>query len=148
MKLETERLILRDFVADDWQRVLEYQSNPLYLRYNHWEERTPQAVKEFIGRFLDHQQQEPRIKYQLAVILKSNHLLIGNCGGLQGSPFTLRLIPDPVSSAFGRKLQIVPKVFRQVEVFYVTIDEQSRGNAPFRKIFEATSCDGTTGIVP
>ncbi len=33
MKLETERLILRDFVADDWQRVLEYQTDPLYLRY-------------------------------------------------------------------------------------------------------------------
>ena len=26
MKLETERLILRDFVKDDWQRVLEYQA--------------------------------------------------------------------------------------------------------------------------
>lgn len=80
MKLETERLILRDFVANDWQRVLEYQSDPLYLRYNHWNERTPEAVKEFIGRFIDHQQQEPRIKYQLAAVLKSNHLLIGNCG--------------------------------------------------------------------
>ena len=30
MKLETERLILRDFVEDDWMRVLEYQSDPLY----------------------------------------------------------------------------------------------------------------------
>src|SRR5688572_1917199 len=47
MKLETERLILRDFVADDWQRVLEYQSDPLYLRYNTWTERTPEAVQEF-----------------------------------------------------------------------------------------------------
>jgi hypothetical protein len=35
-------LILRDFVEDDWQRVLEYQSNPLYLRYNEWTERTPE----------------------------------------------------------------------------------------------------------
>ena len=80
MKLETKRLILRDFVANDWQRVLEYQSDPLYLRYYHWEERTPEAVKEFIRRFLDHQQQEPRTKFQLAAVLKSNGLLIGNCG--------------------------------------------------------------------
>ena len=80
MKLETERLILRDFVADDWQRVLEYQSDPLYLRYNTWTERTPEAVQEFVGWFLNHQKQEPRIKYQLAVVLKSNKLLIGNCG--------------------------------------------------------------------
>ena len=80
MRLETERLILRDFVKDDWQRVLEYQSDPLYLRYNGWIERTPEAVQEFVGWFLDHQEQKPRIKYQLAVVLKSTHQLIGNCG--------------------------------------------------------------------
>jgi RimJ/RimL family protein N-acetyltransferase len=80
MKLETDRLILRDFVKEDWERVLEYQSDPLYLRYNRWTERTPEAVQEFVGWFLAHQQQEPRIKYQLAIILKSKDLLIGNCG--------------------------------------------------------------------
>jgi hypothetical protein len=42
-----------------------------------------------------------------------------------------RSIPDPVSGGFSRKLQIVPKVFRQIEVFYVTIDEQNRGNGLF-----------------
>lgn len=80
MKLETERLILRDFLKEDWGRVLEYQSDPLYLRYNQWTERTPEAVQEFVGWFLDHQKQSPRIKFQLAVTLRSNNLLIGNCG--------------------------------------------------------------------
>ena len=80
MKIETERLILRDFVKNDWQRVLEYQSDPLYLRYNLWTERTPDAVQDFVGWFLDQQVQKPRLKYQLAVVLKSNHQLIGNCG--------------------------------------------------------------------
>lgn len=82
MKIETERLILRDFVRDDWQRVLEYQTHPLYLRYYEWTEsdRTPEAVQEFVGWFLDHQKQRPRIKFQLAVTLKSNQVLIGNCG--------------------------------------------------------------------
>jgi hypothetical protein len=42
MKLETERLILRGFVEDNWQRILEYQSNLLNLRYNEWTERTPE----------------------------------------------------------------------------------------------------------
>jgi [ribosomal protein S5]-alanine N-acetyltransferase len=80
MKLETERLVLRDFVPRDWQRVLEYQTDPLYLRYNPWTERTPAAVQEFVGWFLEHQKQNPRIKFQLAVTLKSSDLLIGNCG--------------------------------------------------------------------
>jgi RimJ/RimL family protein N-acetyltransferase len=80
MKLETERLILRDFVKEDWQRVLEYQSDPLYLRYYEWTGRTPGAVQELVGWFLDHQKQTPRIKFQLAVTLKSTGQLIGNCG--------------------------------------------------------------------
>src|SRR6266508_5591909 len=80
MKLETGRLILRDFVSDDWLEVLAYQSDPLYLRYNHWTERTPEAVQEFVEWFMDQQTQNPRIKFQLAVVLKSNNQLIGNCG--------------------------------------------------------------------
>src|SRR5512139_363484 len=80
MKIETERLLLRDFVMDDWSRIQEYQSDPLYLRYYQWTERTPEAVQRFIGRMVEFQQQEPRIKYQLAVIMKETGQLIGNCG--------------------------------------------------------------------
>lgn len=90
MKLETERLFLRDFVRDDWQRVLEYQSDPLYLRYYDWTERTPEAAREFVGWFLDHQEQKPRIKFQLAVILKSSNQLIGNCGIRMDTPNALQ----------------------------------------------------------
>ncbi len=80
MKIETERLILRDFVEDDWHAMLAYNSDPLYLRYNDSIEWTQERVQELIGWFLDNQEQEPRIKFQLAVVLKSNNQLIGNCG--------------------------------------------------------------------
>jgi [ribosomal protein S5]-alanine N-acetyltransferase len=90
MKLETERLILRDYVKDDWQRVLEYQSDPLYLRYYEWTERTPEAAQEFVGWFLDHQRQKPRIKFQLAIVLKSTNQLIGNCGIRMDKPNALQ----------------------------------------------------------
>ena len=80
MKIETERLLLREFVRDDWRRVLEYQSDPLYLRYNEWAYRTPESVQEFVGWFINQQRQQPRIKVQFAIVLKGNNLLIGNCG--------------------------------------------------------------------
>lgn len=80
MKIETDRLVLRDFVWEDWQRVWEYASDPLYLRFYEWEERTPESVQESVGWFLNHQTQIPRIKFQLAIVLKSNDQLIGNCG--------------------------------------------------------------------
>src|SRR5690349_18782666 len=80
MNLSTERLILRDFRDSDWESVLAYQQDPLYLRYNEWESRTPEQVQQFVRMFLDHQRQEPRIKFQFAITLKPEGRLIGNCG--------------------------------------------------------------------
>jgi [ribosomal protein S5]-alanine N-acetyltransferase len=80
MEMTTERLKMREFVESDWQAVLAYQNNPLYLRYYEWTGRTPDEVRAFIQMFLDHQQESPRCKFQLAVTLKTTGELIGNCG--------------------------------------------------------------------
>lgn len=80
MQLQTERLLLRDFVPADWEAVLAYQSNPLYLRYYPWTGRTPEAVQEFVSMFIRRQQEQPRTKFPFAVTLRSTGQLIGNCG--------------------------------------------------------------------
>jgi RimJ/RimL family protein N-acetyltransferase len=80
MELETKRLRLREFVKDDWQAVLAYQSDPLYLRYYHWSDRSAGPVRAFVNMFVDFQKERPRTKYQLAIVYKENHELIGNCG--------------------------------------------------------------------
>jgi ribosomal-protein-alanine N-acetyltransferase len=86
MILTTERLLLREFSASDWQAVLAYQRDPLYLRYYEWTERTPEDVRTFVGWFLDYQRQDPRFKFQLAIVLKDTDELIGNCGIRMDSP--------------------------------------------------------------
>ena len=86
MILTTERLILREFVADDWPAVLEYQSDPLYLRYYDWTGQTPEGAREFVQMFLDYQQQQPRFKFQLAITTKDTGQLIGNCGIRMAAP--------------------------------------------------------------
>lgn len=80
MQITTERLVLREFVADDWAAVLAYQSNPRYLRFYEWEGRTEQGVRDFVGMFLGYQREEPRYRFQLAVTLREDGGLIGNCG--------------------------------------------------------------------
>ena len=80
MILTTDRLILRDFTADDWPAILVYQSDPRYLQYYEWTERTEEDVRGFANMFLEHQTQQPRTGFQLAVILKTDGRLIGNCG--------------------------------------------------------------------
>jgi len=80
MQLETERLLLREFVADDWAAVLAYQSDPRYLRYYDWTGRTAAEARDFVQIFLDHQTTQPHHKFQLVVTTKAEGKLIGNCG--------------------------------------------------------------------
>ncbi len=80
MILRTKRLLLRDFSADDWPAVLAYQSDPRYLRYYPWEQRTPDDARAFVQMFLDQQAERPRHRYQLAITLPDTGALIGNCG--------------------------------------------------------------------
>ncbi len=89
MRPTTERLVLREFNENDWSSVLAYQSDLRYLRYYPWTERTPKDVRGFVGAFVAQQQEQPRTKFQFAIVLKSDAQLIGNCGIRMESPGAL-----------------------------------------------------------
>jgi ribosomal-protein-alanine N-acetyltransferase len=80
MNLTTRRLQLREFVEEDWEEVLAYQSDPRYLRFYEWTERTEADVRAFVGQFLDWQVEAPRLKFQLAITRVEAGRLIGNSG--------------------------------------------------------------------
>ncbi len=80
MLLQTERLVLREFVPEDWRAVYAYHNDPRYLEFYDWEHRSEQDVKAFVQRFIDQQQESPRIKFQLAIVLPNSNKLIGNVG--------------------------------------------------------------------
>ncbi len=86
MQLATARLVLRDFTAEDWQAVFAYQTDPLYLRYYPWAERTAEDVQAFVERQIRPQRTQPRFKFQLVITLRENGRLIGNCGLRMESP--------------------------------------------------------------
>lgn len=86
MIITTERLILREFVEEDWRDVLAYQSDPQYLRYYDWTERTEADGRAFVGMFLAQQREQPRTRFQLAITLKESDHLIGNCGIRMAEP--------------------------------------------------------------
>jgi RimJ/RimL family protein N-acetyltransferase len=85
MEIRTERLLLREFVESDWQAVLAYQRDPRYLRFYPSDDRSEDEVRRFVQMFVDNQRVQPRIKYQLAVVLPPGGVLIGNCGIRKGS---------------------------------------------------------------
>ncbi|MFQ6020265.1 MAG: GNAT family N-acetyltransferase, partial [Dehalococcoidia bacterium] len=80
MRITTTRLVLREFVTDDWPDVLAYQRDPRYLRLYAWTNRTEAEVRDLVQMFLDQQADRPRRKFQLAITLSDSGRLIGNCG--------------------------------------------------------------------
>jgi ribosomal-protein-alanine N-acetyltransferase len=79
VNLTTPRLQLREFVEEDWAEMLAYQSDPRYLRFYQWTERTEADVRAFVGRFLEWQAETPRLRFQLAITLEVGRV-IGSCG--------------------------------------------------------------------
>lgn len=84
--LQSERLILRDFTENDWETVFRYQSNPEYLKYYSSRSRTEIDSKKLVNLFISWQKEVPRTKNQLAIILKKENKLIGNCGLRKADP--------------------------------------------------------------
>ncbi len=80
VRLETERLTLREFREDDWSSMLAYWRDPRYGRY-YPEYADPESfVRELVAMFVGSQSVEPRRSFQLAIVAGDEERLIGNCG--------------------------------------------------------------------
>ena len=79
MKLETERLILREFEESDWQAVHEYASDPEVVRYMQWTTKTKEETKDYIRRTILNQQEQPSRNYKFALVRKADKRFIGQC---------------------------------------------------------------------
>lgn len=77
--IRTPRLLLRDFSPDDHEPFAAYQMDPLYRRY--YPSRPDEgASRELLDRFMGWQREEPRSRFQLAVVRSSSGALIGSVG--------------------------------------------------------------------
>lgn len=80
MELRTERLLLRDFVSEDWHAVYAYHRDPRYLRFYPRSQSSKLEARSFVERSVFWQYEDPRTRYQLAILLPDEERLIGNCG--------------------------------------------------------------------
>ena len=79
MELRTARLILRDFIEADVGPLYTYQSDPRYLQFYPWQTRTPEGVTNLVNRFIEWQHEQPRTRFQLAIVLPGRADPIGSC---------------------------------------------------------------------
>jgi ribosomal-protein-alanine N-acetyltransferase len=78
--LQTERLVLREFTAEDWQALFAYQNDPRYLRFYDRESVTERQSQALTYQFILWQGEQPRSKAQLAIVLTATGEVIGNVG--------------------------------------------------------------------
>jgi RimJ/RimL family protein N-acetyltransferase len=72
--LLTDRLLLRDFVEDDWRAVHEYDANPDVVYFMTWAPNSEQDSRDFVGRTT------PRTDFALAVVEQDASRLVGGAG--------------------------------------------------------------------
>lgn len=77
---ETQRLLLRNHRAEDWERVHIYAAAPEFSRFELWGPNSVEDTKKFISEMVSQAMQKDRYKFDLAVCTKENGLLIGGCG--------------------------------------------------------------------
>lgn len=77
MNLSSERLIMRDYRPDDWERIHIYGSDPDFSKYEIWGPNTIQDTHNFVADMIQQAQVVPAYKYNFAVCLKESDLLIG-----------------------------------------------------------------------
>jgi len=78
--IETERLILREYVTSDWEAVHEYAKQEEILIYENWGPNSEADTKEFIANVIAAEKVVPRTSFELAIVLKEEDRLIGGCG--------------------------------------------------------------------
>ncbi len=78
--LSTERLILRNYQTNDWERVHLYGRDPDFSRYELWGPNTEEDTRKFVNEMVLQASESPRYKFDLAICLKDSDLLIGGCG--------------------------------------------------------------------
>ncbi|HEX8824169.1 MAG TPA: GNAT family N-acetyltransferase, partial [Archangium sp.] len=78
--LSTPRLLLREFEEEDWRATHPYESRPEVVRYLPYGVRTPEESQDYIRKVMAMARETPRHVYDLAVVLRDGHQLIGRCG--------------------------------------------------------------------
>jgi len=80
VELKTERLIIRDFVSEDWKTVHTYGADPEVCRFLPWGPNSEDDTKSFIQIAIDQQAEAPRKSFELAVFTKRNNVHLGGVG--------------------------------------------------------------------
>lgn len=80
VKIETERLVIRELRDDDWHPLHAIESRAEINRYQAYDAHSEQASRELIARAQREAASDPRVVYELAIARRTDDHLIGRGG--------------------------------------------------------------------
>jgi [ribosomal protein S5]-alanine N-acetyltransferase len=79
LPVRTPRLTLRDFTPGDFDAIHAYASDLDVTRFMFHGPRTPADTQDYLDRMLASQREEPRLTWELAVVVTQVNRLVGAC---------------------------------------------------------------------
>ena len=79
LPIRTARLELREFTRADLEEVHAYSADPRVTRYLFFGPRDRDATAEYLEHLIESQQEEPRTRFELAVVATAIGRVIGAC---------------------------------------------------------------------
>ncbi len=77
-RILTPRLLLRDFVPEDWPAVHAYVSDPEVVRYLMFPPQSEDGTRQYVARMMGYAQEQPRTRFYLAIERQHERDVIGN----------------------------------------------------------------------
>jgi [ribosomal protein S5]-alanine N-acetyltransferase len=85
IRLETERLMLREIEEDDWVSVHRYASDPAVSRFLIWGPNTEEQSRDYVRSIQAYRLEGPRNRVLLGMVCKDSGELIGGIGITRGN---------------------------------------------------------------
>lgn len=79
IRIETSRLIIREYCPEDLPSIHEYASQALVVRYENWGPNSYADTEQFLQQTQQDKERSPRLAYELCVDRKEDGRQIGGC---------------------------------------------------------------------
>ena len=122
--LSTRRLVLRNFLPEDLQRVVAYRNREACNRYQRWEAFTPETVAEFIARFQRSSFLSEQEEQHYAIALRENGELVGElaCFFTPGDCITLGITISDAHHRRGFARELLTACIARIRQTYPDLD--------------------------
>jgi RimJ/RimL family protein N-acetyltransferase len=130
MRLETERLVLREFTIDDVPELFALESLPEVVRYQDYPPRTPDEAEQVVREIVKGQTENPRRHVELAV--ERDGRFIGRVGAWVEDTASLWYAFMPAEQGKGYATEAMRSLIDTIDVDRFTIECDPRNEPSWR----------------